>query len=481
MTTLSIATLAKLTSEKQSLISTKQVKPNLPCLVDFVKKAWDILEPETEKHWNWHHDLICEYLELVDRGEIKKIVFNVPPRHLKSLLITVCFPCWQWLKRPELKHLCLSYSGSLANDHSDLRRSLIQSDWYQSLIPDLKLSQTKNRISEFGNNKRGVMASRGLEGTVTGIGGNVIIFDDPNNPEKVESEIIRIGTQKKFRDYSIGRKNDPKNTPVIVVQQRTHTEDVTGIIIAGNLDYKLVVLPTVAQTQQVIEFPISKRQVTREVGDYLHPDRFGKEEVTEAKTTLGEYLFAGRHQQSPFPLGGGIFKEKWWQYHSTVPEIEKIVWAWDTAFKTSNQNDPSCGICLGMSKNTYYILDCVNERLEYPELKRRVKQSYDKIRSTAVIVEDKASGQSLIQELKRDTRIPVIPVKVDTDKITRAVAFTPVAESGRLSLPDNANWVADFVAEFSGFPNSKHDDRVDALGMAIRYLSETGRTWWQDH
>ncbi|MGL4882232.1 MAG: phage terminase large subunit, partial [Waterburya sp.] len=190
--------------------------------------------------------------------------------------------------------------------------------------------------------------------------------------------------------------------------------------------------------------------------------------------------FAGRHQQAPYPLGGGIFKEKWWQYYTELPKIERMVWAWDTAFKTQTQNDPSCGVCVGVSKNAYYILDCITDRLEYPELKRRVKQAYDKYKTNAMLVEDKASGQSLIQELKRDTRLPVLPVKVETDKLSRAVAFTPTIESGKVYLPEDAPWVADFIAEFASFPNGAHDDRVDALGMALRYLIKGGRSWWQD-
>jgi predicted phage terminase large subunit-like protein len=447
-------------------------------LSKFAVLAWEQLEPSVDRQWNWHHDLICEYLELIDRGEIKKIVFNVPPRHLKSLLITVIFPCWQWLRRSHLKHLCLSYSASLANDHSDLRRSLIKSSWYRSICPNLKLSNTKDRISEFANNSGGVMASRGLEGTVTGIGGNVIIFDDPNNPEKVESEVIRKGTSKKFKDYSIGRKNDPKNTVVIVVQQRTHVDDVTGIIEAENLGYQLVSLPTVAEKYEEIIFPISGKKIVREIGDLLHDDRFGSSEVTEAKTTLGEYLFAGRHQQSPFPVGGGMFKEEWWQYFTEPPKLEKIVWAWDTAFKIKTHNDYSCGICIGSSNKGYYLLDVVCDRLEYPDLKRRVVAAYNKYKSRAILVEDKASGQSLIQDLKRDTLLPIVAVGVDRDKISRAVAITATIESGKVYLPNNAPWLADFLAEFSAFPNGAHDDRIDALTLGLNYLIPSGKSWW---
>ena len=210
----------------------------------------------------------------------------------------------------------------------------------------------------------------------------------------------------------------------------------------------------------------------------MHPERFGEVEVIEAKTTLGEYLFAGRHQQSPFPLGGGIFKDKWWQYYSEVPKLDRVIWAWDTAFKIKTQNDYSAGICVGVGKDGYYVLDLICDRLEYPDLKRRVVAAYNKLRSSAVLVEDKASGQSLIQELKRDTRLPVLPIKVDSDKMARATAITPTIEAGKVFLPEGADWVADFLGELSAFPNGAHDDRVDAIGMALRYLVRSSRSWW---
>ncbi|MGL4623256.1 MAG: hypothetical protein ACRCZS_30110, partial [Chroococcidiopsis sp.] len=186
-------------------------------LWEFFLKAWEILEPATPLAVNWHEELIIEHLELVDEGVIKKLLINIAPRHLKSIICSVIYPCWQWLRRPELRSIYLSYSSSLANDLSDLRRSLIQSDWYQSIAPDIKLSNSKNRVSEFANNYTGLQIARGLEGAVTGSGGTSQIWDDANNPEKVESEVIRDRALKNYRDFSVTRRNDPKNTAIIVV------------------------------------------------------------------------------------------------------------------------------------------------------------------------------------------------------------------------------------------------------------------------
>ena len=224
-------------------------------LHEFVLQSWEILTPGTTLIDGWHIRLICEYLECVAAGEIPKLLINIPPRHLKSTIVTICYPCWEWLYKPWLRFLCLSYSRLLANDHSDQRRLVISSDWYQELSQGrCQFSPTKNRLSEFANNSGGVMISRGLDGTVTGVGGNRLIFDDPNNPgaddpsNAIDSSAVRKKENTKFKTYSIDRRNDP-TAPVIVVQQRTHTHDVSGA--CDNLSYRKLVLPTEAERDEV--------------------------------------------------------------------------------------------------------------------------------------------------------------------------------------------------------------------------------------
>ncbi len=294
--------------------------------------------------------------------------------------------------------------------------------------------------------------------------------DDPNNPEKTESGVIRESTLKRYKDYSIGRRNDPKNTAIIVIQQRTHDLDISGYILKEDAEeFTKVILPTVAEADETIVFPKSGRIVERKRGDLLHPDRFGQEQVEEAKRTLGAYMFAGRHQQRPIPREGGILKEQYWQYYLSPPNCKFKIWSWDTAFKTGTQNDYSAGVLLGRWNNNYYILDVFCDRLEFPELKRRIIALHQRDKTNAVIVEDKASGQSLIQALQRDTNLPIIGQKVDRDKVTRVNAIAPMIEAGRVYLPHQAPWLADFLMQTTAFPNGSFDDIVDALSQAINY------------
>lgn len=206
----------------------------------------------------------------------------------------------------------------------------------------------------------------------------------------------------------------------------------------------------------------------------MFPDRFGEKQVRELEISLGSYASAGQLQQRPSPPGGGIFKTSWWQYYRDggLPPVKRIVHSWDTAFKTGSDNDFSVRTIWAETDRGFYLLDLWKEKVEFPDLKRMVSSFKAEHHPQTILVEDKASGQSLIQELQRDTVLPIIPVKVDKDKVARAFAVTPLIEAGRVFLPEGAPWLADFVASLAAFPNAAHDDDVDSTTQALAYLSK---------
>lgn len=431
--------------------------------------VWPILEPGTTLQSNWHLELICEYLMQVHYRICKKLLINIAPRHLKSTLCSVVFPTWEWLDTPWFTHLCISYSSGLANDLSDDRRKIIQSDFYRKLMPRLHLSSSKNRISEFENNYRGSMYARGLDTGVTGSGGLGQIYDDPNNPRKADSEKIVKRELDGYRDYSVSRRNDPVNYYLIVIQQRVSMQDVSDYILKNDEEFTVLNLPTEAEKDQDIVFPISGRVVRRKKGDFLHPQRFGEKEVLEAKKSMG-IRYNAQHQQNPVPAEGNILKEKYWGYYLEAPQCEFTLWAWDTAFKAGDHNDYSAGVLLGAYGNHYYLLDVFRDRMETPDVKKKIIQLYEENPSNAVLIEDKASGISLYQELKRDTLLPLIAVKADSDKIARVKMVSPTVEAGKVLLPFNARWKDEFIRETSCFPDVAFDDQTDAFAHGMRYL-----------
>jgi predicted phage terminase large subunit-like protein len=459
----------------------------IPSLSQFLAQSWEVLTPGQELQWGWFLDLICEYLEALLEGELderhRNLLLNMPPRHLKTTLVSIVFPCWCWLRYPSLRFLCLSYSASLANGHNQQRRKLIQSEFYQGFWSQgLRLVQAANRISEFENEYQGAMVSRGLDGSVTGLGGDLLIFDDPNNPEaddpdspRPESGVQRHRALHRFQDFSATRKNHPQ-APILVVQQRTHVGDISGWILENARDrYNWLKLPTVAQEEEAIEYPLSGDRTIRTPGDYLHPERFGEEEEQEARLVLGNWLFAARHQQSPMPLGGGLINIGDFPRYTSkdLPKHwDTVVQSWDTAHKGQEINDPWVCLTFGVSQGHFYLLEAFRKRLDYPEGKRYFLSKAREWEPATIICEQAATGYALQQECASQVRATLVPSKPTKDKVSRLAIQAGFIEQGRVWLPKQAPWLEEFEQELANFPKSLHDDQVDALSQ---FLAETRR------
>src|SRR6476661_8013544 len=251
-------------------------------LKEFVEQAWGILEPVSTLVWSWHLDLICEYLTLVRNEKFKKvcgdlegIIFNVPPRTMKSLLITVFFPIWVWTTDPSRRFMFVSYSEKLSTQHSIFRRSIIESEWYQKEWSNIfTLSRDQNVKSHYENSARGAMFSTGMQATATGMGGDVLIFDDPLNPEQAISQVERESVNLRFDTTFRSRINNPAKGVKIIIMQRLHELDLTGHVLARESSrWKHVSLPAIAQKDQPWEFPITKKIVNQKANDLLWSER----------------------------------------------------------------------------------------------------------------------------------------------------------------------------------------------------------------
>lgn len=494
---------ASRTKEAEALIQAEMERRLLAfiSLSDFCKQAWKVLEPSTPLAWNWHHDLICGELTRVKDGEIRRLLINVMPRSLKSLIVSVFFPCWLWLHDPAMAFLCMSYSGDLANEHSQKRRRLIESELY-SRMPGgengrfleegrpPELADDKNRIKEFENDARGVMIARGLEGSVTGTGGNILLFDDPNNPEEVESDTIRERALKNFKDYSVTRQNDPKLAACIVVQQRTHEEDVSGYVLAKLAEpqgWTVVILPTKALEHQTFVYkmvdPVTFETIDtiteRSPGDFLHPERFGEEEDLEARLALGSYMYAGRHQQRPSPAEGGIFSNKW-RYYQQLPQQYQLALSVDASFGSKSKTASYVVIGLwAVAYPRFYRIAQRRERMSFNETKKAIREmieTWEPILGaiTTKLVEKKANGAAIIEDLSAE--FPgIIPIEVgDADKKARAIAVSPMFEAGNVFLAEGADWT-EYQNELELFPNYPTDDQVDETSQLLQYFASKYR------
>ena len=278
----------------------------------FVREAWSILEPVSTLVWNWHLELICEYLTLIRDGEFKNvcgqdlegIIFNVPPRTMKSLLITVFFPIWVWTTKPSRRFMFVSYSEKLSTQHSIFRRSIIESEWYQKEWGGVfTLSRDQNVKSHYENSSRGAMFSTGMQATATGMGGDVLIFDDPLNPEQAISQVEREAVNLRFDTTFRSRINDPAKGVKIIIMQRLHELDLTGHVLARESSrWKHVSLPAVAEKDTTWNSPSGKLLMTQKPADLLWSARLPQSFLDSQRVGMGSWAFNGQYQQTPAPL-----------------------------------------------------------------------------------------------------------------------------------------------------------------------------------
>lgn len=465
------------------LMQTSQIEGELAKrkLSYFVKFAWRIIEPETPLIWNWHLDAVCDHVQafLEKRLDKRNLIINVPPGSMKSTIISVMSPAWMWLHNPSWRGLFFSGNESIGLRDSMKCRDIIESEWYQQTFqPTWKFEKDQNAKGHYRNTASGFRKAQSAGSRVTGDRADDIFCDDPLDAAEAFSKPARDSIITWWTQAASNRLNDLRTGGRCIIMQRLHEEDLTGYVLKYEPDdwERLII-------RQEYELNSDKTSLgwsdPRNVeGSLFFPERFPNDVIAIEKRRLGSYGYAGQHQQRPSASEGGLFKRADWSYYKPLEPkelgITQIIQGWDTAFKTGEENDYSACITIGVSQNRYYILDLWKQKVEYPELKRTVVNQFEKWKPSLVLIEDKASGQSLIQELRRDTRIAIHPYKVDRDKIARANSVTPIHEAKLCYLPENTPWVSDFIESLSAFPTAPHDDDVDAFVMTLNYASRGG-------
>jgi hypothetical protein len=282
-------------------------------LQEFVRQAWIIVEPSTPFVPGFHIDAIIKHIEAVTREQIRNLLINVPPRHMKSLLVSVFWPAWEWIAHPEHRWLYGSYAASLSIRDSVKFRRLIESPWYQSRWGDrFDLSSDQNTKVRVDNSRSGYRIATSVGGSATGEGGDRIVCDDPHNVQEVESDTVRKGTLDWFDIVMSTRVNDPKTSATVVVMQRCHQQDLSGHLLEqGGWEHLCLPAEYEGPTRAT---SIGFSDPRTAIGELLWNERFGPQEIADLKRKLGSYAAAGQLQQRPSPLGGGIFKRHWWRY-----------------------------------------------------------------------------------------------------------------------------------------------------------------------
>ena len=467
----------------QEALMTRQLEGSLR---RYVEQAWPLLEPVGPFLPNWHIDYLVEHLEAVTAGEITRLLITMPPRYMKSLLVSVLWPTWEWIHHPTRRWVFASYAESLAVKHSVDRRTVLQSAWYQDRWGDrVHLAADQNEKREFHNTRRGHMVATSIGGSILGKGGNRIVVDDPHNPTQAESDVQREAAIA-FFSRTLSTRLDNKNTDaLIVVLQRLHERDLAAVCLEQ--DYTVICLPAEAEVATTLTFPRSRRVHHREVGDVLWPAREGPAVLAKQKRLLGSAAYAGQYQQRPVPAGGLLFKRAWFKLYTERPPGGTWLQSWDMTFKDSPTGDYVVGLQAVRHGADLYLIDRAKGQWTFTETCRRVLAWHQRYPQTGtILIEEAANGAAIINVLSRD--IPgIIAVTPEGGKYARAQAATPMLEAGNVWLPDprpygtlvpERAWVDDFIDQCCAFPSGAHDDDVDALTQLIaRCVQPEMPTW----
>lgn len=443
-------------------------------LSEFIRQAWSVLEPETPYKHNWHVDAIAEHLEAVSRGDIRKLLINVPPGHMKSLSVCVFWPAWMWIDNPHYRWLFASYSSHLSERDSNKMRLLIQSDWYQRNFGH-RYSLEKQTERYLSTDKLGFRVATSVGGVGTGERVHIVVNDDLIRANDAQSEAMRVQALAHMRAMST-RGVDPETFAQVLIMQRVHEDDPAGWAIEqGGWDQ--LVLPAEYDPARRCATSIGFVDPRTEADALLWPGMFGPQEIKELKTSLGSYEAAAQLQQLPAPLEGGLIKPDAIHFVDALPVGMRLARGWDLAATTEIENkraDWTAGALLGRDEmGRIFICDMRRFRGTPLEVEQALATcaALDGTDTAVSGPQDpgqagKAQAASFIKQL---AGYDVEFTPETGSKATRAKAFAAQVEAGNVFML-RADWNAVLIDEMRMFPNGRHDDQVDAISRAFHCL-----------
>lgn len=421
---------------------------------------------------NWHIWLVCEEIMRCAKGKNKRLILTMPPRSLKSFIVSVALPAFLMGHDPRKKIITISYNQELATKFSHEQRQIMQSEWYQEIFPNARLSLTKSKEDEFETTFGGYRLASSIDGTLTGRGADLIIIDDPIKPNEALSDIKRKSRNEWFGNTVASRLNDKKKGSIILVMQRVHE-----MIMAGYLTEKggwiALNLPAIAQEDRIFQFDNGQIREWKK-GEPLQKVREPLTVLGQIKKDIGSFNFTTQYLQRPTPLEGNIVKAEWFKYYKLYPSEYMVIQSWNIAMTKSSDSDYSACTTWMRSKGKYYLMDVFRGKLEYPQLKRKITQMRDYYGAKKILIEDCTISIALVQQL-RDEGVYITKVKPVGDKVERLMAASLSVEAGNVLFPQNHHgWKDDFIAELLSFPG-RNDDQVDSFSQFINWAEHQRR------
>ena len=439
-------------------------------LMAFTEFAFGVVRPGIAFKANWHLEAVTEKLSQVACGKVRRLIITLPPRTLKSLCASVALPAWFLGHYPGERVVVVSYSDFLTRTHANDFRLLVNHPLYHATFPRMCVARESDR--EITTSQRGKRIATSIDGTLTGLGGNLIIIDDPLKLGDAMSEAVRDRVIEWYRSTLLSRGDEKAATRIVVVMQRVHQNDLVGYLQEQG-GFEVLNLPAIAQRDETYDLG-HDRAYARQKGELLHPEHEPAHVLLELKRAMGPIAFSAQYQQSPIPPGGTIIKQKWLTTYEDIrcQSGDSIVMSWDIALSEMESGDYSACVVLLIRNEVFYILEVVRGRFPFEALKRKVMEVKQRYGPSTLLIEDSPISRGLVQSL-REQSINVTIYKPDTDKRARVIAQSDLFAGGSVRLPRRAAWLEDFTAELLAFPG-RHDDQVDALMQSLAW----GRQLW---
>ena len=476
-----------LLSLRHSLNTYKQSKAHTNFL-SFVK----LMAPSLVSDWEMgkHIEVISNKLQEIQDGDLKRLMVFLPPRSSKSVICSKLFPAWYIGQNPNHEILTVSHSDQLSSDFGRSVRDIVNSETFQEIFTDVKLRQDVRAAGKWQTNQKGSYYAAGVRSQIAGRGAHIAILDDVMSEEDSFSSAGRRYV-KEWWPSGLRTRIMP-NGSIVIINTRYHHDDLCGWLLKqeremqdyGTIPWEVIKIPAWVdeETSELLDLPVGSSYFPE-----WKPEEILKIDEEEIKATNGTKYWESLYMQNPTPEEGGLIKKRWieWWPHEDPPACEFIIQTYDTAFSTKTTADYSViqtwGIFYMFNQDSkgeedfaphLILLGNIRGRFEYPELRKLAQKLYNQNKPDVCMIEKKASGQSLIQDLRR-AGLPVLEYNPDRDKVARVYAASLIIEAGRLWIPTNKKWSDELIEELIRFPNAAHDDQVDAMTMAIHYMKES--------
>lgn len=438
----------------------------------FIIKAFNTINPGAEYYPSKHINIISDYLAAVQNGDISRLIINIPPRSLKSICVSVAWTAFLLGLDPTKRIMVASYSQILSIKHSLDCRFILISDWYKELFPSTILSKIHNQKSKFLTTANGFRFATSVGGSATGEGGDILIIDDPHNPTQIHSYKMRQKVIDWFEQTFVSRLNNRNKGAIILVMQRLHSDDLAGYL-RKDSNWHHLKIPAISSDDYFFNLKTNsytkKYQYVR--GETLESYKEPIDCLTKLEQEIGSYNYHAQYLQEPIPQGCSLLNIEDISFYENLPDrFDYFVQSWDTAIKISENSDYSVCSIWGILDQKYYLVSLVRKKINYPELKNLTEKLANEYKPRFILIEDKASGQQLIQDLGfLEDNIRVIGIKPRLDKVTRFASVVPLFQSGSVLIPKQSSVI---LKELLNFPHIKNDDIVDSVSQFLNFMKD---------